>query len=103
MTISEVNVHLESYLTWDEVEVPGTRNERDVAFGPAPFAYNLSSDQDFSVGGEPLYSNKIGTLTVVGTASYPDNGGTTTYSFKAKAIPGGDHLDLFSSEWTHSP
>lgn len=99
---AEANVHIVMNVFWNGNSVSGSATTKDVAIAPAPYSFTLSGTETLSAAADLEYINKTGIFTVTVIASYRDKGGTTTYTFKGKAIPNLDHFDISSSGWEYS-
>jgi hypothetical protein len=99
----EANVHLLYDMTWKGEALPGTVQTREVAFAPAPFSFELDFTTTPMGVSEYELENKIGKLSVIINATYPDQGGRTTYSYQGDVIPNGSRLDDVATSWTPEP
>ena len=99
----ETNVHLLFDITWNGEPIPGTIQTREVAFAPAPFSFEMTFSTTPMGMVDYEYTNKIHKLSIVINASYPDQGGTTTYSYQGDILPNASRLDDQATSWTPAP
>jgi hypothetical protein len=98
----EANVHLYYDISWNENAMPDSIATRDVAFAPSPYSFDLNFSTTPTAAGQMMLENKTGKLSIVINASYPDQGGTTTYKYQGFVVPNATKLDDYTS-WDTEP
>lgn len=102
-SIVGANVHLTADVTWNDKPTEGTVDTRDVAIAPSPFIFELHFSTTPNAQGEIEFINRTSKLAILINASYPDEGGITTYRFEGVVVPQSDILDDAGSGWTSEP
>jgi hypothetical protein len=103
LTSEKANVHIVSDMTWNGEVMPGTIDTRQVAFGPSPFLFEMRfGTTPFGIGVSQFESGTA-KIAVVINASYPDQGGTTTYKYEGDIVPGATSLNDVATEWVSEP
>lgn len=97
------NVHLVSDITWNGQPVDGSIDTRDVAVAPSPFLFELHFSTTPNAQGEIEFINGTSKIAIVINASYPDNGGVTTYRYEGVVVPGATILNATASDWDTEP
>jgi hypothetical protein len=83
--------------------MPGSIDTRQVAFGPSPFSFDMNFSTTPGALAEIEFENRTSKISIVINASYPDQGGVTTYKYEGVVIPGAVKLDDVGTEWTTEP
>lgn len=99
----EANVHIVSDIAWNGQAMQGSVDTRQVAFGPSPFSFDMNFGTTPIGVGAIEFENRTSRIAIVINASYPDQGGVTTYKYEGVVIPGAAKLDDVSTEWTTEP